>query len=300
MKFLVCRLVPVTAVLAFTGLASAGPAAGPTPASATVVTNTGFSPADFTNHLAQLRPRLPAGFTVVVQPPFVVIGDEPADTVRRRATNLVKWAVDRLRKDYFPRDPPHIIDVWLFKDKPSYDKHVKEIFHDTPTTPFGYYSREHRALIMNIATGGGTLVHELVHPLMEGNFPACPPWFNEGLGSLYEQCGDKDGHIRGFTNWRLPGLQAAIRAGQTVPFEALCGMDERRFYLEPGAHYPQARYLCYYLQEQGLLGRFYREFVARAGEDPTGVKILKKVLGEDDLEAFRAKWEKFVLGLTFP
>ena len=43
--------------------------------------------------------------------------------------------------------------------------------------------------IMNIATGGGTLVHEIVHPYVEANFPGCPAWFNEGLGSLYEACG---------------------------------------------------------------------------------------------------------------
>ena len=35
---------------------------------------------------------------------------------------------------------------------------------------------------MNISTGGGTLVHEIVHPFIEANFPACPPWLNEGLG----------------------------------------------------------------------------------------------------------------------
>src|SRR6185436_8501716 len=107
-----------------------------------------------------------AGFTVTVQPPFVIIGDEPAEIVRRRSTNTVKWAVDRLKKAYFKRDPTEIIDIWLFKDKASYEKNTKEIFDDTPTTPFGYYSAHHRALIMNIATGGGTLVHEIVHPFM--------------------------------------------------------------------------------------------------------------------------------------
>ena len=31
------------------------------------------------------------------------------------------------------------------------------------------------------------LVHEMVHPFMDADFPACPAWFNEGLASLYEQ-----------------------------------------------------------------------------------------------------------------
>lgn len=62
----------------------------------------------------------------------------------------------------------------------------------------------------------GTLVHEIVHPFIEANFPDCPSWFNEGLASMYEQCRDNSGHIWGSTNWRLNGLKEAI-AEQRVP-----------------------------------------------------------------------------------
>ena len=62
-------------------------------------------------------------------------------------------------------------------------------------------------------------------------------------------------------------------------------------------HYAQARYLCFYLQEKSLLVRYYHTFVAAAKADPTGYATLQRVLGERDMEAFRRKWEKFVLGL---
>jgi hypothetical protein len=151
---------------------------------------------------------------------------------------------------------------------------------------------------MNIATGGGTLVHEIVHPFMEANFPACPPWLNEGLGSLYEQCGDVDGHIHGFTNWRLPGLQRAIEVKHVPSFKALTEMDARAFYNDDkGTNYAQSRYLCYYLQEKGLLRKFYQEFLARQKEDPSGFKSLQKVLAEPDMDAFKIRWEKYVMGL---
>ena len=64
--------------------------------------------------------------------------------------------------------------------------------------------------------------------------------------------------------------------------------------------YAQARYLCYYLQERGLLGKFYREFHDRVRTDPTGYNSLKKVLGETDMNAFQKKWETFVLSLRAP
>lgn len=203
-----------------------------------VTASVGFTEADFSRHVkelnAQIRKKLSAhlshgshGFSIVVQKPFVVVGDEPQKVVEQRAEDTVKWAVDRLKQDFFAKDPNNILDIWLFKDKASYEKHTRLLFGDAPSTPFGYYSPAHKALIMNIATGGGTLVHEIVHPFMEANFPACPPWLNEGLGSLYEQCGDVDGHIHGFTNWRLPGLQRAIVAQGVPSFKSLTEMDSR-------------------------------------------------------------------------
>ncbi|HZZ72743.1 MAG TPA: hypothetical protein VFE24_10850 [Pirellulales bacterium] len=255
---------------------------------------------DFAEHVAKLKKeQIPNDrFSVVVQRPFVVIGDESAETVARRAKDTVRWTVEHIKKQYFALDPTSIIDIWLFADKESYDKYTKSIFHDTPTTPYGYYSPQHRALIMNIGTGGGTLVHEIVHPFVAANFPACPAWFNEGLASLYEQSGEIDGKIVGYPNWRLPGLQRAIKAKAVNPFEKLCATTTSEFYGDArGTNYSQARYLCYYLQEQGLLGKYYREFVKNQHDDPTGYKTLQAVLGEKDMDAFLKRWEEYVLKL---
>jgi hypothetical protein len=258
-------------------------------------------PAAYAQHMMGLRPKLPAGFTAIVTPPFVVLGDETPEMVRRRTDGTVQWAVAQLKREYFSRDPAEIIDVWLFKDRASYTRHAWRLYRDRPSTPYGYYSAQNRALVMNIATGGGTLVHELVHPFMRANFPACPAWLNEGLGSLYEQSAEKDGRIWGLPNWRLPGLQTAIRAGAVPSFERLTGTTEREFYEDdPGTHYAQARYLALYLQEQGLLRSYYHRFVAHQKTDPSGYRTLMAVLGERDMAAFKRRWEAWVLTLRFP
>ncbi len=176
-----------------------------------------FTAADYCQHLMELKKKVPgSGFTIVIQPPFVVLGDDPPEAVRRSSSQTVKWAVDHLKASYFRKDPAEILDIWLFRDKESYEKNCKAIFKHAPTTPYGFFSGTDRALVMNIATGGGTLVHEIVHPFMAANFPGCPAWFNEGMGSLYEQSGEADGRIIGYTNWRLAGLQEAI-AKKRVP-----------------------------------------------------------------------------------
>ena len=272
-----------------------------------------FTAADYAQHLMKLKRKVPAkGFTVVIQPPFVVIGDESPAMVGRRAEGTVKWAVDKLKQAYFTKDPTRILDIWLFKDPASYRKHCKSIFNHTPTTPYGYFSHSEGALIMDIRTGGGTLVHEIVHPFVAANFPECPAWLNEGLGSLYEQSAERNGRIVGLTNWRLVGgwgpfkegeergLKQAIRQKRVPSFKTLCSTTDYQFYQEDqGTNYAQARYLCYYLQEHGLLRKFYHAFYANRKKDPTGYNTLKAVLGRDDMDQFKKDWEAYVLKLRF-
>jgi len=203
-------------------------------------TMAGLTDADYRAHVKKLRAELPEGFHLVVERPFVIVGDEPADVLARRAKATVQWAVKRIRRQFFDKDLSEIVDIWLFKDRASYQKHVKTLFGSAPATPFGYYSPQHKALVMNISTGSGTLVHEIVHPFMAANFPKCPAWFNEGLASLYEQCGDNDGKIWGRTNWRLRGLQKAIQKKQLGTFEKLCSTNNREFYAdEAGSKHPR-------------------------------------------------------------
>jgi len=260
----------------------------------------GFKKEEFQRHVEGLKKRLPSKeFTIVVQPPFVVVGDEPASVVQERADGTIKWAVEKLKQDFFTEDPKEILDIWLFKNADSYEKHALLLFKAKPHTPYGYYSSEHKSLVMNISTGGGTLVHEIVHPFIEADFPACPPWLNEGMGSLFEQCGEQDGHIHGFVNWRLPGLQKAIEARRVPAFKTLMAMDSGTFYGDrSGINYAQSRYLLYYLQEKGLLVKFYKQFRASHEKDPSGFETLKTVLRESDMDQFKRKWERYVLQLT--
>lgn len=253
-------------------------------------------------HVADLRTRLPGeGFTIVVAKPFVVVGDNDAAVVRAHAERTVAWAIRMLKHAYFDRDPLHILDVWLFRDKASYEANVLKLWGTKPTSPYGYYTATNRALVMNIATGGGTLVHEIVHPFIESNFPRCPSWFNEGLASLYEQSAERDGGIVGLTNWRLAGLQKAIADGKLGTFERLTSTTTLQFYNnDRGNNYAQARYLCYWLQQKGKLREYYKAFAAAVADDPTGYKTLRQVGAIDDVAAFEKSWRQWAMTLRFP
>lgn len=263
-----------------------------------------FSPADYAQHVMALREKLGekglGKLNIRIEEPFVVVGNDAPDALARRA-QTVRWAADRLEKDFFDTRPKRILDVYLWSDAASYDRGVEKLTGSAPTTPYGFYSPTHEGLFMNIATGGGTLVHEIVHPYVEADLIDAPAWLNEGLGSLFEQSADRDGHIVGLTNWRLAGLQKAIRRGDVPSFRELTAMSDRTFYDEDrGTNYAQARYLFHYMQERGLLIPFYEAYRAAQKTDPTGYATLQKVLGEQDMDAFKKRWEEYVAGLRFP
>ncbi len=153
-------------------------------------------------------------------------------------------------------------------------------------------------MVMDISTGGGTLVHELTHAMIAFDFPDIPDWFNEGLGSLYEQCRWEGDKLVGLPNWRLPDLQKAIRDKSLGTLEELTSVDFRRVHM--GLNYAQARYLCFYMQEHGNLESFYRAFRDGHKEDPTGLKFLRKAFAPRSLDEVDAAWRKWVLTLRFP
>jgi hypothetical protein len=233
------------------------------------------------------------GFPIVVEAPFVIVGDESPAKVKSRA-NFVRWVIKLIEADYFAKQPDKIIEIWLFRNEKTYRKGAKKFFDDEPNTPYGYYSPDDDALVMNIGPGAGTLSHELVHPYIEANFPAAPSWFNEGLASLYEQPREREGHMWGTTNWRLPGLQAMIKKKSLPALKTMLSSTRDGFYEAEYDAYAYARFLCQYLQDHGKLRDFYKKFVA--DKDTTGQAALEAVL-EMKLDDFEPVFAKWALGL---
>jgi hypothetical protein len=229
------------------------------------------------------------GVRATVVEPFVVasVGVPSADA--RLAINTVRWAVDRLRERYGMWKPADVVTIWLFSGNQSYRAGVWKLFAERPHTSYGYYSPQHHAIVIDLETGTGTLFHELVHPLLAADFESCPPWWNEGLASLYEECEERDDEIIGLTNWRLAELHEALAAGTLPPLRTLMRMTTSQFYgASEGLNYAHARYVCLHLQRLDQLAPFYRAFKSTHDRDPTGEHTLAAHVG--DLDAFDEAW----------
>jgi hypothetical protein len=219
------------------------------------------------------------GVKAIVRTPFVVAGDVSESQLASYAQWSVVRPAEAMWTAYFDKKPAHPITIFLFAGGENYKQYARRDYPDGDEPYFGYYQPSDRRMVMNIQTGTGTLVHELTHALIVYDFPDVPTWFNEGLASLHEQCSVRQDTIIGLTNWRLPGLQAAIKDRTLRPLKDL--VTNRDFYARrlQGNNYAQARYFVMYMQTRGLLRKFYQHFRAHHSGRDADVKAIEHVFG---------------------
>lgn len=248
----------------------------------------------------KLGPQLGDECSVQVHEPFVLAGDMSEAELDRWYETTIAPAARALTRCYFRKAPSKPITVLLFSGEASYDRYARKLFGETGVSVYGYYKPDRRTLVMNISTGGGTLIHELTHALIDFDFPEVPDWFNEGLASLYEQCRFKpqDTGLEGLPNWRLPGLQKAIIEGKLGTLEAVMRNDDFRG-ADIGLNYAQARYFCLYLQEKGLLEEYYRRLRAGYEHDPQGIAAAESIFEPEQWKTLDRDFRAWVLTLSY-
>jgi len=261
----------------------------------TPVSKNDSSGIDFSSAKKELEGKLTDEFSVEERSYFLIISNLSKSETEKIIYNTILRAVDCFNNDYFETKPTEATTIFLFNNNKSYRSWAKKLYDDDDVSGFGYYKPSYKVMLMNISTGTGTLVHEMTHALVRYDFPDIPSWFNEGLGSLYERCSLNDNIILGYVNWRLPELQDAIKDNSYTKLDKLLKTDYDGFYGSRSSfNYAQARYLCMYLQEKGLLKKFYKYFRDNYSVDNTGKKQLENVYGKSftELETDYLAWVK--------
>lgn len=242
-----------------------------------------------------MKGKLTDEFLILRNSYFIVGSNLSQEETDRIVKNTIAKTVECFYNNYFEKRPDEATTILLFKDDASYRYWAKKLYDDTDLSRFGYYKPYSKVMLMNISTGTGTLVHELTHALVRYDFPDIPAWFNEGLGSLYERCSINNGMILGYVNWRLPALQDAISDNSYTSLNKLVNTTEDEFYgTNSGFYYAQARYLCLYLQNKGLLRKFYKAFRDGYSRDNSGKIFLEQATGYTlkDIDSDFVNWAK--------
>jgi len=208
---------------------------------------------------ADLKKNLSADFRILNVGPWVIATDMDEAQAKSTIAGCIDGCGAGIQQQLFTKKQrTEPVKVYLFKDGESYNGWNKKLFGEKPSSIFGYFSRAKNSLVMNIGTGGGTLIHEMVHAMAEIDFPDIPAWLNEGLGSLYEASSWKGKRVMGITNWRWKGLKEDLDAGKEPKLKDLIGMDDSEFYGErQSSNYAVMRYFMQWIQTEGKLEEFY-------------------------------------------
>jgi len=198
----------------------------------------------------------------------------------------------------FEKRPTRAISVYLFPTAAPYDAYCQKRDSAACISPYGFYVHSDRRIVMNVGPGIGTLTHELIHPLVEADFPAAPDWINEGIASLFERFYfSAPGQIHGAKNWRHPRLIQALRSKQEridASLPTLFALSDQQFRGDKeDLNYATARYLCMWLDEREDLWPFYQRWRDHFADDRSGEKSFAAVVGKTPAEA-DAEWAAWV------
>lgn len=217
------------------------------------------------------------------------------------ALDVTKKALFAYFNGRFDTRPTRAISVYLFPTATPYDSYCQKRDSTACISPYGFYVYRDRRIVMNVGPGIGTLTHELIHPLVEADFPAAPDWINEGIASLFEHFYfSAPGQIHGAKNWRHPRLLKALRSKEErteASLPALFALSDQQFRGDKeDLNYAAARYLCMWLDEREDLWPFYQRWRDHHAEDPSGVQSFEVVVGKTPAE-INAEWTAWVLRL---
>lgn len=248
---------------------------------------------------ASIQERIGGNCQIIVRPPFVLAGEFDVDQLERYHRLLVSPIARALSTVYFDTPPTEPITILFFSGDQPFRDQARRLDRRSVGREYGYYHHADRRIVINAATGNGTLAHELTHALARDDFPEIPPWFDEGLAALHEQCEFSDDGLRlnGMSNWRLNVLLDAIQLSKLDSIEALISRPS----IPPeraDVDYAHARYFCLYLQSRRLLAPFYRKFRRAVETDPTGIVTLRKLLQADSLETTDDEFRRWALDLA--
>lgn len=240
--------------------------------------------------------------TTVVSDIFVVIGPPGwQGAAFDSSVALMKNSMAGYMNGRFGKKPDRAISVYLFADATSYERFCRAKYEAPCIAHYGFYQPSDRYMVMNAGLGLGTLTHEIVHPLVETDFPRAPTWINEGIASVFEApVIPKQGEIHGVKNWRHPRLKRALQSASErdqVRLDVVFGMPDATFRAQhEDLHYSMARYICQWLDERGKLWPFYQRWRDTVATDPTGEKAFREIVGMTPAEA-HVPWSKWALAL---
>ena len=233
--------------------------------------------------LKNIDTRLPSEFSVVDHDHLIVAAPGDQSRASEQAERVIEYD-GKIRKRFFPNLEKQRL-ILVLGDEPHQLRRISEDLYPgapIPNAPFfGFYHQPDR-LIMATALGGyGTVLHELLHALVQDDFPGVPLWLEEGMATLFERSDWSVARLIPAPNWRME----LITSEQVLEDNFFSGIGNNAEVT--AEQLSSIRLLFTYLDNNDQLAELYST-VKQQGADTPLVQALETV-GFDS-----AKWHQFV------
>ncbi len=165
-----------------------------------------------------------------------------------------------------------------------------------------YYMPLDQSIVVWMSSGGGTIVHEIGHALMDHDFSAAPFWLNEGIASLYEEA---DRYGNPIDNYRIIYIQEMFKRTQNfMKISALMKVDSRYQQDQSSATMinAYARYFCKFIVDEfgkETLIEIYKENRKHVKNDISSLDIILRFTDMTEIE-LQKRWQNYLLERTIP
>jgi len=238
---------------------------------------------DYNTVINEHSPQIPDGMSITKYKQFVIFSDMNDELTFKLIENDVRFTIEAMTNNYVNTLPDVVTPIYLFEQFDNYKKFVLDNYDidEDDISPYGFYKISKNVIVVRYVTWKGSIIHEITHRFIRSDFPEAPSWFDEGFASLNEKATFKNGNLIGEFSYRIIPLRRAMNENTYTGLKHLMETNDEVLYgKRTSYYYAQSRYLLMYLQEKGLLEKFYKTFRDNYNKDNSGIRQLEEVTGK--------------------
>lgn len=211
-----------------------------------------------------------------------------------------------LRANFTKRSPEYYIPIYTYTgsySKDGYDEFsgfAKQVHMMRPQGRIAYFNDIDNSLMVWLASGYGTLNHEIVHAVLRDDYDEIPGWLDEGMAAFYEEVRR---NRKPLDNYRLDYVQTALNDLSCFPKLSDIMKEPKSSFItgeRVNLNAAIARYLVMYLADKRVLKKLYRSMRDSDSQEPGyQFNLVLDLLGADE-PTFEEDWKKWVLKKRIP
>lgn len=226
---------------------------------------------------------IPDGMSITKFRYFVIFSDMNDELTYKLIDTDIRNTIDAMSNNYVNKLPDIITPIYIFAEFDDYKEFVLKNYEiaENDISPYGFYKISKNVIVIRYVSWKGSLLHEITHRFIKSDFPNAPSWFDEGFASLNEKSTFISGTLIGDFSLRILPLRRALKEDKYTGLKKLMETNDEELYGQRTSYYyAQARYLLMYLQEKGLLDKYYSLFRDTYDKDNSGISQLKEITGK--------------------